>query len=163
MLDQQNETGSANAPVTPVEVALVLRARRLERLMKLGRSLFLVGMGLGGCGFLVRAANGTQTHFPCRAHQGEAKSNLKALFVSMESYREEYGSYFSGSSQGGYLGLGFAPKGSTIRYRYELTDVTADEFTGWAFGVHDDVRGDVWRINQENKIEPFRDVCHDRK
>lgn len=138
------------------DIALVLRARQVRRnLERLRRALgLLVGVGfLGLLGLALYPLN--PVRFGCRSMQSEAKSNLKAFFVAQEAFHAEHDRYGERAAD-----VDFAPRvGAKQRYRYVLTDVTKDGFTAWAFGIADDVDGDVWRINHENNLENVGSVC----
>jgi len=139
------------------DIALVLRARQVRRnLERLRLALIvLVGVGFFGLlGFAILAPSCTLM-FKCRSMQSEAKGNLKAFFVAQEVFHADHDRYGERAED-----VGFAPRvGAKQRYRYALTDVTDGGFTAWAFGIADDVEGDVWRITDENDLENLKSVC----
>ena len=83
--------------------------------------------------------------FQCRSKQSEAKSQLKSIYVAMESYYVEYDAY------PGNLADVWAPKG-TSRYAYDVTaglgdtDQTILLVTALA-GAGTGIDGDEWTIN----------------
>jgi hypothetical protein len=139
------------------DIALVLRARQVRaNLVWLVRVMGLV-VGVGFC-VLVGAALLTpccMLKFTCRSMQSEAKGNLKAWYVMQHSFFAEHDRFGERA-----VDVGFAPRvGAKQRYRYVLTDVTGGGFTAWAFGIADDVEGDVWRITDENDLENVWSAC----
>ena len=138
------------------DIAVVRRARQVRRnLERLQLALILlVGVGFFGLLGIAKCAP-HPVRFGCRGMQSEAKSNLKAFFVAQEAFHAEHDRYGERAAD-----VDFAPRvGAKQRYRYVLTDVTKDGFTAWAFGVADEVDGDVWRINHENNLENVGNAC----
>jgi type IV pilus assembly protein PilA len=112
-------------------------------------------------GILAAIAIPNFVKFQCRSKQSEAKTNLKAMYTSQETYRGEFDTYFDIGTVG-YSGspsneLGFVPKGQKIRYDYSLS-VTTNIFTSTAVG-YNDVNGDQWQINQENNLFMVNTAC----
>lgn len=139
------------------DIAVVLRARQVRRnLARLRLALLLlVGVGLFTLLGLSISAHVRRPTFGCRGMQSEAKSTLKAMYVQQESFRVDYNRYGAAP-----VDVGFAPKvGAKQRYRYALTDVTNASFTAWAFGVADDVLGDVWRITEAYDLQNVTSAC----
>ena len=138
------------------DIAVVLRARQVRRnLARLRLALTLI-VGVGFFGLLGLAMCGpicTLT-FGCRGMQSEAKGNLKAMYVMQQSFHAEHGRYAERA-----VDVGFVPPSGRLRYRYAFTDVTEGGFTAWAFGIADDVKGDVWRITDEYDLENLTRVC----
>jgi hypothetical protein len=136
------------------DIAVVLRARQVhENLRRLRRALGLVvAVGFIGLVVIVMRSSGL-VKFQCRSMQSEAKGNLKSFFVAQEAFRAEYDRYGERAVE-----INFEPKFQK-RYRYALTDVTKNGFTVWAFGIADDVTGDVWRINENNELVNLRSTC----
>ena len=91
--------------------------------------------------------------FECRSKQSEAKGNLKALYVAEESYRAEFDKYDKDTKK-----IGFEPRGSKLRYKYELVTVSATAFTARAIGV-DDMAGDEWTITDKNDLVNTKNKC----
>ena len=94
--------------------------------------------------------------FQCRSKQSEAKGNLKAIYVSEESYRGENDTYISivsigqGSTATSNV-LGFAPKGAKVRYNYAASaSVTTFEATA---GGNAEMNSDAWKITQANDLQ----------
>lgn len=114
-------------------------------------------------GILAAIAIPNFVKFQCRSKQSEAKGNLKALYVSEESYRAEGDKYLAltttevpgGTATLGTNALGFQPKGTKRRYAYSAA-VTGTTFVGTAdsaaggFGA--ELSNDAWTINQESQI-----------
>ncbi|MDP2340877.1 MAG: hypothetical protein Q8O67_07970 [Deltaproteobacteria bacterium] len=153
-----------SAVVDAADVALVIEARQLRRRWKLVRrvlrSLFIV-LFIVGC-FAAFAIPSMSSFPPCRSRQSEAKGNLKALYVSQESYRAEFDVY----EPSDFSRIGFAPRGSKLRYTYALTDVVnpvgdpaTAGFVGWAFSTDPEHAGDVWRISEKNDLEVVVNRC----
>ena len=138
------------------DVVVVLQARQLRRVLRRVCTVLCALCGVCVLAFLGWALFGPAcfTKFGCRSMQSEAKGNLKVLYVAQESFRGEHERYGERA-----VDVGFVPRGNRLRYRYALTDVTADGFTAWAFGVDDDVKGDVWRITETLTLENVRNVC----
>lgn len=111
--------------------------------------------------------------FQCRAKQSEAKGQLKSLLVAEESYRAEE-SLYQNVAKTGAAGInantiGWAPKGSKIRYNYEAAETggTADpSFIATATGdetVEKILEGDVWQINDAVDLKlqgPTTNACN---
>jgi hypothetical protein len=138
------------------DIAVVRRARQVQRnLERLQLALILlVGVGFFGLLGIAKCAP-HPVRFGCRGMQSEAKSHLKAFFVQQEGFHADHERYGERAAD-----VGFAPRvGAKQRYRYVLTDVTKDGFTAWAFGIADEVDGDVWRINHENNLENVGNAC----
>jgi hypothetical protein len=139
------------------DIAVVLRARQVRRSLARLRLALILLVGVGFCGLLGLGMCAHRVCPPtpgCRGMQREAKSNLKAMYVMQESFRAEHDRYAERA-----VDVGFVPRGGRLRYRYALTDVTEGGFTAWAFGIADDVKGDVWRITDENDLENLTRVC----
>lgn len=104
--------------------------------------------------------------FQCRSKQSEAKGNLKALYVSEESYRAEADIYVACTStecgSGGTNLMGYNPKGNKIRYNYTVTAVATNAFIGTAASSSTDFGGagaDSWTINDGNAITNTSNAC----
>jgi hypothetical protein len=91
--------------------------------------------------------------FECRSKQSEAKANLKALYVGEESFRAENDRY-----DNDFTKLGFTPRGSTIRYRYEVVSSSDKAFFARAIGIGE-MTGDEWTISQENDLKNTKPLC----
>lgn len=138
------------------DIAVVLRARQVrQNLTRLRRAVELViVVGVVGVVAFAMLSPG-MVKFKCRSMQSEAKGNLKAFLVMQQSFFAEHDRYGERADD-----VDFVPRvSSKQRYRYALTDVTDGGFTAWAFGIADDVEGDVWRITDENDLENVRSVC----
>src|SRR4051812_38294024 len=99
--------------------------------------------------------------FQCRSKQSEAKGNLKALFVSEESYRAEGDTYLALTSPGtGTNAMGFQPKGGKIRYNYSAT-ASGTTFLGDAVGnaIDANLTSDQWQINEGNNMSNLVNNC----
>jgi type IV pilus assembly protein PilA len=105
--------------------------------------------------------------FQCRAKQSEAKSNLKALYTSQESYRAEFDSYglvpliTQANASSTTNVIGFTPKGTKLRYEYEATTISAVAFAAEAdagVGVIADAQ-DTWTITQANNLTNSLNAC----
>lgn len=145
------------------DVVLVLEARALRRRLRLlGRVLkALVVLGLFGSCAGIALCPGT-VRFQCRSKQSEAKGNLKALYVALESYRAEHDVYSDD-----FAALEFTPKGAKTRYRYVVTDVVDPApgreagFVAWAIADDSDPlhAGDAWCIDNTNTITNLHNIC----
>lgn len=95
--------------------------------------------------------------FQCRAKQSEAKSNLKSIFVSQESWRAENDQYGVD-----FLTIGWEPKGDAGKIRYDYTNAAAaDTFTATATGnaIDSELTGNTWTINQNNQLAEGTPAC----
>ena len=112
-------------------------------------------------GILAAIAIPNFVKFQCRSKQSEAKGNLKALYVSEESYRAEADSYSpiatipngAGDVSTVTNAVGFAPKGAKRRYSYSAS---ADVATFSGSAVADgsfatELSNDAWTINQNTE------------
>ena len=144
-------------------MVLVLQARamrrRLRLLARVLKGLLLVGL-FGACAGL--AVLPGQVKFHCRSKQSEAKGNLKALYVALESHLAEHDVYSDD-----FVALDFAPKGAKTRYRYVVTDVAAPApgraaaFVAWAIADDSDPAhaGDAWRIDDTRTLTNVHNIC----
>lgn len=92
--------------------------------------------------------------FECRSKQSEAKTNLKAAYVMLESFKGEHRRY------GTLEESGFRPRAKTVRYEYELVDQGDDHFLMRASG-QGEMAGDVWEIDQKLQLRNTSDLCDD--
>ena len=95
--------------------------------------------------------------FQCRSKQSEAKGNLKAIYVSEESYRGENDAYVQMALTGNGTTnpanvIGFAPKGAKIRYNYTVGAASATTFHSTAIG-NAEMNTDKWTITQANDLQ----------
>ena len=115
-------------------------------------------------GILAAIAIPNFVKFQCRSKQSEAKTNLKAMYVSQESYRGENDTYVAVASAANYTTnganvLGFYAQGKKLRYDYTST-ASATQFTGTGTGkANGDVSGDIWTINEVNALNNGTNVC----
>ena len=110
-------------------------------------------------GILAAIAIPNFVKFQCRSKRSEAKTNLKGLYVAMESYRGLNDSYVvlneaQTTDQATNL-IGFTSQGTKQRYNYST--VTGGEgisiwFTATGRGHQDAVSNDTWRITQRNDL-----------
>jgi type II secretory pathway pseudopilin PulG len=145
------------------DTVLVLEARALRRRLRLLARVLkgLVLLALFGTCAGIALLPG-QVRFQCRSKQSEAKGNLKALYVALESYRAEYDVYSDD-----FAALEFTPKGAKTRYRYVVTDVVAPapgrepSFVAWAIADDTDPAhaGDAWCIDDTNTITNLHNIC----
>jgi type IV pilus assembly protein PilA len=116
-------------------------------------------------GILAAIAIPNFVKFQCRSKQSEAKGNLKALYVAMESYRAEYDTYTSsecGAACDGANPVGFAPKGGKIRYTYNQTSGDTTAFTATATvksAFVGELSDDAWQITQANDVANSANGC----
>jgi hypothetical protein len=138
------------------DIAVVRRARQVQRNLERLQLALILLVGVGFFSLLGLAMCAPHpVRLGCRHKQSEAKSNLKAFFVQQEGFHADHERYGERAAD-----VGFAPRsGAKQRYRYVLTDVTKDGFTAWAFGIADEVDGDVWRINHEKNLENVGNAC----
>jgi hypothetical protein len=92
--------------------------------------------------------------YACRSMQSEAKTQLKSLYVALESYRAEYDVYIKDFKK-----LGWQPRGATVRYRYEIVSAARSKFLARATGVADEVKGDVWELDQDLNLVNVKKSC----
>jgi type IV pilus assembly protein PilA len=121
-------------------------------------------------GILAAIAIPNFVKFQCRSKQSEAKGNLKAMYVSQESYRAEGDTYLAlsssdvpaGSDAVGTNTLGFQPKGTKRRYAYSATS-TGSTFAGTATAAATpfatELGNDTWTINEESVIANVVNDC----
>lgn len=122
-------------------------------------------------GILAAIAIPNFVKFQCRSKQSEAKTSLKSLYVSEESYRAEWDKYIAVASCGvandcGTAGkgaeIGWEPKGSKLRYNYATGTIGATEgaltFDATATGTGE-VKDDKWSINQANSLQLVVNSC----
>ncbi len=117
-------------------------------------------------GILAAIAIPNFVKFQCRSKQSEAKGNLKALYVSEESYRAESDTYagMNAISEGNKDStnlIGFQPKGAKIRYTYQATGATSTfsasaTVTGKYSG---ELQGDIWSVTQANDVNNQTNGC----
>ncbi len=109
-------------------------------------------------GILAAIAIPNFVKFQCRSKQSEAKGNLKAIYVSEESYRAEADTYGTNTTV-----IGFQPKGNKIRYVYTLTGTTSNEFIATATPAAQfsgELSSDSWTINQDNQVVNGANGCN---
>lgn len=114
-------------------------------------------------GILAAIAIPNFVKFQCRSKQGEAKTNLKSMYVAQEGYRAEYDVYLdipvcSDTTSCGTAGaqVGWTPKGKTFRYKYGATAngtvaATALAFTGSASGTGE-LQTEGYTVTQLNEL-----------
>jgi Tfp pilus assembly protein PilE len=136
------------------DVAVVLRARQVRaNVARLWRVLGLT-VGVGVLGVLgLGMCTPCFVSFRCRSMQSEAKGTLKAFAIAQESFLAEHDRY------GDVVEVPFARGHRKQRYRYVLTDLGPRSYTAWAFGVADDVTGDVWKLEAGDFAGPLVSVC----
>jgi len=122
-------------------------------------------------GILAAIAVPNFVKFQCRSKQSEAKGNLKAMYVSQESYKADQDSYtvISAITSGANSELqsrsdgnaaGWYPRGDRLRYTYAATAGAgtglAATFSGTATGGSGDSPGEMlsdnWSVNQLNNV-----------
>lgn len=105
--------------------------------------------------------------FQCRSKQSEAKGNLKALYVTQESFRAENDTYtdvvdIAADLTGAQAAvratqtnvLGWVPKGQKLRYGYAIATANTTTFDATAnagAGVVGDL-ADSWTISEANDL-----------
>jgi len=109
-------------------------------------------------GILAAIAIPNFVKFQCRSKQSEAKTNLKAMYVSNEGYRGEFDFYVPMAS-GSTNSAGWAVKGNKIRYDYTSTGLSTQAFTGTAIGNTSSVNTDAWSITQDNSLSNSTNTC----
>ena len=109
-------------------------------------------------GILAAIAIPNFVKFQCRSKQSEAKTNLKALYVSQEAYRGEFDLYATIPNNTATNFPGWQPKGAKIRYNYG-SNAGASAFTGTGTGVKDSVNTDLWQITQGNDLSNITNSC----
>ncbi len=127
-----------------------------------GKTLAILAISLNlalipACGGIVAAvAIPALVRYECVAKQGEARANLKALFVAEEQYRAEHEDYTDDLAA-----LGFQPMGDRLRYRYAVVSASPQGFSAEARGT-DDMAGDVWAITNANELVNAGEKCRPR-
>jgi hypothetical protein len=91
--------------------------------------------------------------FQCRSRQSEAKLNLKAIYVSEESYRAENGTYLKDLNK-----IGFKTFGMKQRYKYAVLSASKDKFAARATGEAE-LAGDVWEVNEAGEVKNLKNAC----
>jgi type IV pilus assembly protein PilA len=102
--------------------------------------------------------------FQCRSKQSEAKGNLKALYVSEESFRAEADTYTALAATSNATqtnAIGFQPKGEKIRYVYSATAATTTFDAAATVGAtfQGELPTDNWTISEENDITNTFNGC----
>ncbi len=87
-----------------------------------------------------------------RSEQAEAKEKLAEIYVKMMSF--EPSNALNGFEDATLVGIGFNPPDSP-HYSYSLSTTTA-RFSARAEGIVGRVLGDVWKVNEVQKV-PFDD------
>ena len=107
-------------------------------------------------GILAAIAIPNFVKFQCRSKQSESKGNLKAMYVSQESYRAEADTYkdVANIDQGNFTSasnsIGFTPKGTKLRYIYSAV-AGQSTFLGTAAAnttIAPELKTDNWTINE---------------
>jgi type IV pilus assembly protein PilA len=132
----------------------------MSRLKKIAKGFTLIELMIvvAIIGILAAIAIPNFVKFQCRSKQSEAKGNLKALYVSEESYRAEFDTYSSSITQ-----IGFAPKGGKIRYAYEITTGTSSAFNASAnvaTTFAGELGSDAWTITDANAVANTTNGCN---
>ncbi len=118
-------------------------------------------------GILAAIAIPNFVKFQCRSKQSESKGNLKALYVSEESYRAEGDTYKSVASitNNNFTTatnvIGFTPKGTKLRYNYSAASAQGT-FTGTAqanFSLAPELTSDQWSINEGAALTNISNGC----
>ena len=122
-------------------------------------------------GILAAIAIPNFVKFQCRSKQSEAKGNLKAMYVSQESYRAEADNYaLTSFTCAGTAcvtatnAIGFQAKGAKIRYNYTYGASTAGSaaWSGTA-GVNSsfttELEDDNWTVTQANNVTDRLNGC----
>jgi type IV pilus assembly protein PilA len=118
-------------------------------------------------GILAAIAIPNFVKFQCRSKQSESKGNLKALYVSEESYRAEADTYksLSAINNGNFTTatntIGFTPKGTKLRYIYKAT-ANQSTFTGTATAntvLAPELTDDKWTINEGAALTNASNGC----
>ena len=115
-------------------------------------------------GILAAIAIPNFVKFQCRSKQSEAKGNLKAFFVSEESYRAENDTYIALSTTDVTTtnAIGFQPKGTKIRYDYSSSVTASNAFIATGAvksGFTNEIPSDNWTINQDNVLTNNTNGC----
>ena len=120
-------------------------------------------------GILAAIAIPNFVKFQCRSKQGEAKGNMKSMYVAQESYRAEYDTYstagfecINAACATATNDIGFTPKGSKIRYTYSYTVGTSTAWAGAATGstaFTSEIGADNWAITQANDLNNSVNGC----
>ena len=118
-------------------------------------------------GILAAIAIPNFVKFQCRSKQSESKGNLKAMYVSQESYRAESDSYqvVATIDNDNYTTItntiGFTPKGAKLRYDYSAT-ASQSTFVGTAqadTGLAPELGTDQWTINEGAALRNANNGC----
>ncbi len=110
-------------------------------------------------GILAAIAIPNFVKFQCRSKQSEAKGNLKAIYVSEESYRAEADTYGTNTTV-----IGFQPKGNKIRYVYTIAASTnSNTFTATATPAAQfsgELSSDSWTVDNNNNVTNGTNGCN---
>lgn len=134
------------------------RARWRARWRRLVQSV-----GLAFVGFTVMGIALPCLYVPagrCRSMQAEAKANLKVIYIAETLYHLSTPAYGELALQysDDLEAIGFEPRGTNQRYRYSVF-ATESGFAALAVGVDDLVAGDIWRIDEGNRLENVHNAC----
>jgi type IV pilus assembly protein PilA len=122
-------------------------------------------------GILAAIAIPNFVKFQCRSKQSEAKGNLKALYVSEESYRAEADAYAplatiaNGTDSVASVtnDIGFQPKGAKRRYSYSASAPTPTTFLGSATAdgqFATELTNDAWTIDDNTNTVNVVQGCN---
>ena len=94
-------------------------------------------------GILAAIAIPNFLNYQCKAKQSEAKANLGSIALCEEAYCAEYDTYSWSLNN-----IGFATKGTNVRYNYVILHASSDSFEAHAWRMN---KGgyDVWSITHE--------------
>ena len=118
-------------------------------------------------GILAAIAIPNFVKFQCRSKQSESKGNLKAMYVSQESYRAESDTYLSVTTitnatfTSATNTIGFTPKGTKLRYDYSAT-AAQGTFIGTAAAnttLAPELTDDQWTINEGAALKNPANGC----
>jgi type IV pilus assembly protein PilA len=115
-------------------------------------------------GILAAIAVPNFVKFQCRSKQSEAKGNLKAIFVSEESYRAENDKYLPLTNASLIVNneIGFQPKGNKIRYEYNISAATATFMATATVKAlfSNEIPGDLWTLDNNNAMTNATNGCN---
>jgi prepilin-type N-terminal cleavage/methylation domain-containing protein len=98
--------------------------------------------------------------FTCRSKQGEARTILRQIFVSQESYRGEADHYVGGAEFDLLYETGIVIQGTTRRYNFSVATPTPSTYTATVIGdPAKDLAGDEWSGDQTATFTNVVNMC----
>ena len=110
-------------------------------------------------GILAAIAIPNFLNYQCKAKQSEAKQSLGTIAKSQEAYLAEYDTYADNVDS-----IGFAVKGDTQRYTFDIDRTAADAYTATATSMEPGIKAggagdDEWQIDQNLNLTVNENAC----